>query len=101
MPDTEQHPTVDRLKQLSSLRDLDQSRLEALAPQLTIQAAKRKAVLLDIGATDDCTFYLLDGECRLIAEDGAEKVIRHTEPSAQAPLAREHMWPSASTAGSA
>ena len=88
MPDTEQHPTVDRLKQLSSLRDLDQSRLEALAPQLTIQAAKRKAVLLDIGATDDCTFYLLDGECRLIAEDGAEKVIRHTEPSAQAPLAR-------------
>jgi CRP-like cAMP-binding protein len=49
---------------------------------------RKGGVLLEIGATDDTTLYLLEGSCRLIAEDGGIKVIHHTDTSAQAPLAR-------------
>jgi len=45
-------------------------------------------VLLEIGATDNATLYLIEGSVRQIAEDGAIKTVRHTDTSALAPLAR-------------
>ena len=45
-------------------------------------------MLLELGATDDATLYLLEGSCRLVAEDGKIKLVKHTDPSAHAPLAR-------------
>lgn len=88
MTETAEHPTPAVLRHLSTLREVPAENLQALSEQLLIHEARKGTVLLDIGGSDETTLYLLDGACRLIAEDAAEKRIRHTDPSAQAPLAR-------------
>ena len=88
MTETSIHPKTEVLRRLSTLRDLSQDELEALSAQLYVHEARPGAVLLQIGATDEFTLYLLEGRCRLIAEDGGIKVMSHTDRSAAAPLAR-------------
>jgi HD-like signal output (HDOD) protein len=88
MTETAEHPTPAVLRQLSTLREFPADNLQALAEELCIHQARKGSVLLDIGGGDETTLYLLEGACRLIAEDGGEKRIRHTDPSALAPLAR-------------
>lgn len=88
MTETAEHPSPAVLRRLSTLRELPLANLQALSEQLYVHEAGKGTVLLDIGATDDTTLYLLEGACRLLADDGAEKVIQHTDASAQAPLAR-------------
>lgn len=88
MTETAEHPAPNVLRQLSTLRDLSPPRLQALSDKLYVHTAAQGTVLLDIGATDATTLYLLEGACRLIAEDGAQRSIQHTDTSAQAPLAR-------------
>lgn len=88
MTTTAEHPAPATLRQLSTLRALPQDELDALSVQLHVSTADKGGVLLELGATDDATLYLLEGSCRLVARDGGVKVIRHTDPSALAPLAR-------------
>ena len=88
MTDTGSNPTPAMLQRLSSLRELAADELKALSKELYLHEGRRGDVLLELGATDDCTLYLIEGETRLIAEDGGVKIIRHTDISAQAPLAR-------------
>ncbi len=88
MTTTAEHPSPTTLRHLSTLRELPQDELHALGNQLYVHEGRKGSVLLEIGATDDATLYLIEGSCRLIAEDGGIKVIKHTDPSAQAPLAR-------------
>jgi HD-like signal output (HDOD) protein len=88
MSATNEHPSPGDLGRLSTLRELSKAERESLAAQLLVHENKAGQVLLDLGAADDTTLYLLEGSCRLIAEDGRTKVIRHTDPSASAPLAR-------------
>lgn len=88
MTTTAEHPSPTTLRHLSTLRELPQDELLALGNQLHVHEGRKGSVLLEIGATDDATLYLIEGSCRLIAEDGGIKVIKHTDPSAQAPLAR-------------
>ena len=88
MTETGNNPTPAMLQHLSSLRELAADELKALSKELYLHEGRRGDVLLELGATDDCTLYLIEGETRLIAEDGGVKIIRHTDISAQAPLAR-------------
>jgi len=88
MTETLERPTPAVLRQLSTLRDLSLPKLQALSDKLYVHTAGPGSVLLEIGATDPTTLYLLEGACRLIAEDGAQRSIQHTDTSAQAPLAR-------------
>jgi HD-like signal output (HDOD) protein len=88
MTATAEHPSPGALRQLSTLRELAQDELLTLSNQLYVHEGRRGNVLLELGATDDATLYLLEGSCRLIAADGGVKVMQHTDPSAQAPLAR-------------
>ena len=88
MNETLEHPTPAMLQRLSTLRESSADERQALCAQLTLHEAAKGEVLLDFGATDDSTLYLIEGSVRLIAEDGAVKKIRHTDPSALAPLAR-------------
>lgn len=88
MNETLEHPTPAMLQRLSTLRESSADERQALCAQLTLHQAAKGEVLLDFGATDDSTLYLIEGSVRLIAEDGAVKKIRHTDPSALAPLAR-------------
>lgn len=88
MTATAEHPAPGALRHLSTLRELPQDELHTLSNQLYVHEGRQGNVLLDLGATDEATLYLIEGSCRLIAEDGGIKVVSHTEPSAQAPLAR-------------
>ena len=88
MTETSSNPTTAMLQRLSTLRELPADELKALAAELFLHEGRRGDVLLELGATDDCTLYLIEGDTRLVAEDGGVKVIRHTDISAQAPLAR-------------
>jgi len=88
MTETADHPKPSALRRLSTLHELAQDDLVALSEQLFVQQERKGSVLLPLGSSDDCTLYLLEGSCRLIAEDGGVKTIRHTDPSALAPLAR-------------
>ena len=88
MTETKQHPSPAVLQRLSTLRELPADELQALSEKLYVHEAGKGGVLLSIGAKDDCTLYLLEGSCRLVADDGGVKIIRHTDPSALAPLAR-------------
>jgi HD-like signal output (HDOD) protein len=88
MTATHVHPSPSVLQHLSSLRDSSEDELRTLSQALYEHEAGAGTVLLDIGATDECALYLLEGSCRLVAEDGGVKTIRHTDTSALAPLAR-------------
>lgn len=83
-----QHPSIDVLRRLSTLHELDHKQLERLASQLVVRAASRGAKLLSRGDTDRATLYLLNGKLRLTAADGAVTRISHRDPSATRPVAR-------------
>lgn len=88
MIETAIHPSPAVLRGLSTFRELPTDELKALCHRLRIHEATRGETLLSLGAEDEFTLYLLEGSCRVTAEDGGIKVIRHLDPSAQAPLAR-------------
>jgi HD-like signal output (HDOD) protein len=88
MSETLEHPTPAVLQRLSTLRDSSADDLQALCDQLRLGEAGKGEVLLDFGATEDSTLYLIEGSARLVAQDGGVKIIRHTDTSALAPLAR-------------
>jgi HD-like signal output (HDOD) protein len=88
MTETDTHPTPAMLQRLSTLRELPAVELKAIAGKLLLHERRKGEVLLEIGATDNSTLYLIEGSVRQIAEDGAVKTVRHTDTSAQAPLAR-------------
>ena len=88
MTETSEHPSPAELRNLSTLREMSTDDLMALSQQLLVCEEPKGAVLLQHGATEDNTLYLLEGSCRLVAEDGKIKLVKHTDPSAHAPLAR-------------
>jgi len=88
MTETTSHPTTAMLQRLSTLRETPAVELEALSEQLYLHECPKGEVLLEIGATDESSLYLIEGSTRLTAEDGGVKVVRHTDTSALAPLAR-------------
>jgi len=88
MTETVRHPSPAMLRRLSTLHELPADELAALSERLDLHEASRGSVLLDFGADDDTTLYLIEGSCRLTAADGGEKSICHTAASALAPLAR-------------
>lgn len=88
MSETSDHPSLSVLRELSTLREMTDKELQTLSDKLFVQEEPRGTVLLELHADSDDTLYLLEGNCKLFAEDGAKRVIHHTDPSAQAPLAR-------------
>jgi len=87
MTESPNHPSPEVLRRLSTLRDIPHERLEQLCQELAILEEHRGEELLALGATEKSTLYLLEGRCRLVAEDGGKKIVKHTDPSALAPLA--------------
>ncbi|MGB5496232.1 MAG: HDOD domain-containing protein [Sedimenticolaceae bacterium] len=88
MTETNEHPSPAELRNLSTLREMSTDDLMALSQKLLVCEEPKGAVLLKHGATEDDTLYLLEGSCRLVAEDGKIKLVKHTDASAHAPLAR-------------
>ena len=81
-------PSPETLKQFQRLKSLNQSERQALAERLEIRHARPGERLLELGATDDNTLYLLDGKLELRAEDGHVRLIDAAEPAARLPISR-------------
>lgn len=88
MTETAEHPSPAVLRRLSTLRDLPQEDLQALAHRLLVHEDPKGTVLLQMGSADQSKLFLLGGSCRLVAADGRVKIIEHTDASALSPLAR-------------
>ena len=88
MTATAEHPVPEVLRHLSSFRDLPDDRLRELCLRIEVHEDPRGAVLLPLGSRDQRMLFLLEGDCKLIAADGAVKTVHDKDPSAQAPLAR-------------
>ncbi|MDJ0741596.1 MAG: HDOD domain-containing protein [Gammaproteobacteria bacterium] len=88
MTETADHPSPAVLRRLSTLSDLPDDKIEALSRRVFVCEDRKGTVLLPLGSTDKNLLYLLEGDCRLIAEDGGITTVRHQDPSARSPLAR-------------
>lgn len=83
-----EHPSIDALRHLSTLKDLSETQLARLSDRLTLRHAKKKTPLIGLGSSHSATLYLIDGAIQLVAADGGTKTIRHTDKTARDPIAR-------------
>lgn len=88
MTETADHPSPTVLRRLSTISHLPDDQVEALSRRLFVHEDRKGTVLLPLGSTDSSLLYLLEGDCKMIAEDGGIKTIHHQDPSARSPLAR-------------
>ena len=79
------------LRAFTRLADLDSGDIALLASETRLYAAFSGAELLKRGATDNGTFYLLDGQVKLEAPDGKTQFIASGTNAAQRPVA--HLKP--------
>lgn len=78
----------DALRRFDRLAGLDEQQLSLLAEQVEIRHAAKGDCLLELGSTDTCQLFLLDGELELTAGDGARHTVRHSDPAARGPVSR-------------
>jgi HD-like signal output (HDOD) protein len=88
MTETSSHPSPGVLRHLATLSDLPADEIDQLSRKLFIHEDRKGTVLLALGAPEHSLLYLLEGDCKLTAADGAVKTIAHKDPSARAPIAR-------------
>lgn len=80
--------SLDQLKFFSSLRRCDDDWLKALTSQISLRSAPAKAVLLNVGSTEQGELFLVDGSLVLEARDGRKSVITSGSESAMLSIAR-------------
>ncbi|MBI3546115.1 MAG: cyclic nucleotide-binding domain-containing protein [Gammaproteobacteria bacterium] len=78
--------TATIFKAFAKFRDVDHSKLEALAEKCLIYKAPPGTQLLERGTKDTMNLYLLEGSVQLIAADGGVKFIEGGTPTAQNPV---------------
>ena len=88
MTETSAHPSPGVLRHLTTFSGLPGDQVDQISRRLFIHEERKGAVLLELGADDTRLLFLLEGDCRLIATDGAVKTITHKDPSARSPIAR-------------
>jgi HD-like signal output (HDOD) protein len=76
------------LRRFDHLSDLGDEQILELAQQVSVARAGAGTCLLELGSNEKHLLYLVEGEVELVAEDGARRVIRHTDAAAMAPVAR-------------
>ena len=86
MTPKEKHPSAETLKGLHPLKELDLASLQALAHRVWVHHASRETPLMEIGATEPVTLYLLEGELEMHAADGNNFRIRANDMAAKQPL---------------
>ena len=76
------------LRRFEQLSDLDEGRLSELAHEVDLQLASPGKCVLELGSKDSRQLFLIEGELLLVAGDGAERIIRHTDTAARGPVCR-------------
>lgn len=76
------------LRRFDHLAALDDQQLARLAREVRVLRAPHGARLLELGSRDPRLLFLLDGELKLVAGDGASHVVCHTDAAALGPVSR-------------
>ena len=76
------------LRRFDHISGLDENQLAQLAGEVSLLRAPHGSLLLALGSTDPRMLYLVEGEVKLIAGDGASHVVCHTDPAALGPVSR-------------
>jgi HD-like signal output (HDOD) protein len=76
------------LRQFTPLDEATPEQLKEIAAQAEWLQAGKKAVLMELGDTDEHSIFLLKGNILLEAADGRKRIIKHTDPAARSPLSR-------------
>lgn len=82
------HPEPESLKKFIPLQGLGPAELELLANSLEIEQAPAGRLLIKHGSKENYSFFLLQGQLRLRAEDGRVSEITPESPAARSPIAQ-------------
>jgi HD-like signal output (HDOD) protein len=88
MGSTGMHPSVETLQQFHILDSLPEAQLELLTRALVIKRAPRGKKVIEQGAKESFSFFLLDGDVVLQAKDGGASKISHRDNAAKNPIAQ-------------
>ncbi len=82
------HPDPELLKRFTPFQGFDQDQLERIAAAVELETAGAGQLLIKRGSDDDYSFFLIDGQLRLNAEDGRVSEVGADSPSAANPIAQ-------------
>lgn len=88
MASTGMHPSVETLQRFHILASLSEDQLELLSRALVIKWAPRGKKLIELGAKESYSFFLLSGDIVLQAKDGSASKISHSDAAAKNPIAQ-------------
>ncbi len=88
MASTGIHPSVGILQQYHILASLSDDQLELLTRVLVIKSAPRGKKIIELGAKESYSFFLLSGDIVLQAKDGSASKISHSDAAAKNPIAQ-------------
>lgn len=88
MDTSNSHPEIEQLLSFIPLQALNQGQLEALSKAIEILEMPPGQTLIERGSNDNASYYLLEGELRLIAADGRQSKVQSGTGSAHSPLAQ-------------
>jgi HD-like signal output (HDOD) protein len=81
-------PDLKTLRRLRPLQQFTDEQLQSLANQLSVQTAKKKQVLIELGSSEEFSLYVLQGNVNLTARDGAVKSLTFGEQDELNPIAQ-------------
>ncbi len=81
-------PNLKTLRRLRPLAQFSDEQLQSLCNRLTIQSASNKEKLIDLGCTEEYSLFVLHGDFKTIARDGAVKTINFTQQDELNPVAQ-------------
>ena len=84
----QQTPNLDTLRRLRPLAQFTDEQLQSLANRLSIQTAAKKDKLIELGCAEEYSLFILKGDIKTIARDGAVKPLRFTEKDELNPVAQ-------------
>jgi HD-like signal output (HDOD) protein len=88
MGSTGMHPSVEILQKYHILNSLSEDQLKLLTRALVIKRAPRGKKVVELGAEESYSFFLLAGEVVLQTKDGSASKISHHDASAKNPIAQ-------------
>ena len=81
-------PDISTLRRIKVTSELPENHLIALANRLEVLTARNKELLLEIGATEKTSLYIIKGKVSLNASDGKTKIITVDESQELKPVAQ-------------
>ena len=88
METSHSHPDIEQLLTFIPLQALSREQLETLSNTVEILEMPKGQTLIERGSSDNASYYLLEGELRLIAADGRQSKIHSGTGAAHSPLAQ-------------